>query len=178
MTAKGSRAVLRGGGDGNAASVPDRIRKYKRKLLTTPSKQSVKTFLTKLRAIIKGNRQASTGRLIQLLNPVIRGWAHYYQHSASKHTFAAIDHAIFQALWRWAKRRHPGKGSRWIKNHYYRTIGSRHWVFHGEIDGKDLILFCASRVPISRHVKVKGAANLFDPAWESYFERRLGVKME
>jgi RNA-directed DNA polymerase len=96
-----------------------RIRKYKRKLLTTPSKQSVKSFLTKVRAMIRGNRQASAGRLIQLLNPVIRGWAHYYQHSASKHTFAAVDHAIFQALWRWAKRRHPGKSCRWIKDHYY-----------------------------------------------------------
>ena len=155
-----------------------RIRKYNGKLLTTPSKKSIKSLLTKARAIIKGNRQASAGRLIQQLNPVIRGWAHYYQHSASKHTFAAIDYAIFQALWRWAKRRHPSKGRRWIKEHYYRTIGSRHWVFHGEIDGKDLILFRASRVPISRHIKVKGAANPFDPTWEPYFERRLGVKME
>jgi len=155
-----------------------RIRKYKRKLLTTPSKKSIKSLLAKVRAIIKGNRQASAGRLIQLLNPVIRGWAHYFQHSASKHTFAAIDDAIFQTLWRWAKRRHPGKGCRWVKNHYYRTIGSKHWVFHGEIDDKDLILFRANRVPISRHVKVKGAANPFDPAWEPYFERRLGVKME
>jgi RNA-directed DNA polymerase len=155
-----------------------RIRKYKRKLLTTPSKKSVKTLLMKARAIVKGNRQASAGRLIQLLNPVIRGWAHYYQHSASKHTFAAVDYAIFQALWRWAKRRHPNKGRRWVKERYYRTIGSRHWVFHGEIDGKDLILFRASRVPISRHIKVKGAANPFDATWEPYFERRLSVKME
>jgi RNA-directed DNA polymerase len=155
-----------------------RIRKHKRKLLTRPSKKSVTSLLTKVRAIIKGNHQASAGRLIQLLNPIIRGWAHYYQHSASKHTFAAVDYAIFQALWRWAKRRHPNKGRRWVKERYYRTIGSRHWVFHGEIDGKDLILFRASRVPISRHIKVKGAANPFDPTWEPYFERRLGVKME
>jgi RNA-directed DNA polymerase len=32
-------------------------------------------------------------------------------------------------------------------------------------------------VSIERHTKVKGAANPFDPEWEPYFERRLGVKM-
>jgi RNA-directed DNA polymerase len=31
--------------------------------------------------------------------------------------------------------------------------------------------------PIKRHVKVKGKANPYDPAWESYFEARLDVQM-
>jgi hypothetical protein len=31
--------------------------------------------------------------------------------------------------------------------------------------------------PITRQLKVKGTANPYDPAWESYFETRLGVKM-
>ena len=50
-------------------------------------------------------------------------------------------------------------------------------MFHGEVDGKDVVLFMASSVPIQRHVKVIGTANPYDPAWEVYFERRLGVKM-
>ena len=32
-------------------------------------------------------------------------------------------------------------------------------------------------MPIQRHTKVKGEANPYDPAWEPYFEERLGVKM-
>jgi hypothetical protein len=32
-------------------------------------------------------------------------------------------------------------------------------------------------VPIKRHVKIKSEANPYDPAWEGYFEKRLGVKM-
>ena len=32
-------------------------------------------------------------------------------------------------------------------------------------------------IPIQRHVKVKGEANPYDPAWERYFETRLDVKM-
>jgi RNA-directed DNA polymerase len=64
-----------------------------------------------------------------------------------------------------------------VKKKYFRTLGGRDWVFHGERDGKNWHLFLAAREPIVRHTKVKGAANPFDPAWEVYFEKRLGVKM-
>jgi RNA-directed DNA polymerase len=32
-------------------------------------------------------------------------------------------------------------------------------------------------VPIRYRIKIKGAANPYDPAWEVYFEERLGVQM-
>jgi RNA-directed DNA polymerase len=32
-------------------------------------------------------------------------------------------------------------------------------------------------VPIVRHVKVRAAANPYDPKWERYFEKRLDIKM-
>jgi len=41
----------------------------------------------------------------------------------------------------------------------------------------ELVLFRAGDVPIQRHVKIKGAANPYDPQWAVYFEARLGVKM-
>jgi len=41
----------------------------------------------------------------------------------------------------------------------------------------ELALCRAGDVPIQRHVKIKGAANPYDPQWEVYFEERLGVKM-
>src|SRR5688572_2146978 len=53
------------------------VRKYKdgnqHKLLIKPSKQNVHTFLAKVRAIIKANKQLAAGKLIRLLNPIIRG---------------------------------------------------------------------------------------------------------
>ena len=39
-------------------------------------------------------------------------------------------------------------------------------------------LFSAAKVPIQRHVKIRGEANPYDPKWELYFEERLDVKME
>jgi RNA-directed DNA polymerase len=141
----------------------------------------VKTFLEKVRKIVKGNKQATAGNLIWQLNPVIRGWAMYHRHQASKETFNKVDHAIFQLLWYWAKRRHPNKSKRWIKEKYFRTIGTRRWVFAGEVEGKrgeilDLQLYRAAMVHIQRHKLIKGEANPYDPQWEEYFDQRLGIK--
>lgn len=154
------------------------VRKYKGKLLIQPSKESVKEFLTKVRAIIQDNQYTSTGHLIAQLNPAIRGWANYHRHVVSKKTFEKVDHGIFQTLWRWAKRRHRKKGGRWIRAKYF----GRNWVFFGQVCNKDgthrkVHLFGAAKVPIKRHVKVRAAANPCDPKWERYFEKRLDTKM-
>jgi len=155
------------------------VRKYKGKLLIKPSKASIKEFLAKVRAIIRENQHTSAGRLIVQLNPVIRGWANYHRHVVSKKVFEKVDHEIFQALWRWARRRHRKKSGRWIRAKYF----GRNWVFFGMVRGKEgtyrrVTLFRASKVPIERHVKVRATANPYDPKWESYFEKRLQRKME
>jgi RNA-directed DNA polymerase len=158
------------------------VRKYHGKLLITPSRKNVKAFLTKVRTVIKGHKQATAGNLIWLLNPLIRGWALYHRHVVSKATFGAVDHAIFKALWQWAKRRHPHKSRAWVRATYFHTRGDNHWVFTGEVrDPKgtteQVWLFSASKMPIVRHVKVREQANPYDPCWEVYFEERLGLKM-
>jgi RNA-directed DNA polymerase len=154
------------------------VRKYRGKLLIKPAKNNVHAFLEKVRGVIKAHRQAPAAQLIALLNPLLRGWANYHRHVVSKATFQACDHAIFWALWRWARRRHPTKGSRWVKAKYFCTRGRRHWVFFGEADGERHYLGNLARTPIRRHIKVREGANPFDPAWELYFERRLALKME
>jgi RNA-directed DNA polymerase len=158
------------------------IRKYKGKILIKPSRKSVKTLLDKVRQLVKDNKQATAGHLIWRLNPLIRGWALYHRHVVSKATFSRVDGAIFKVIWRWARRRHPKKGRRGIRNKYFRTHGSRQWVFSGAIRGaqgqpQPVTLFAMTSMPITRHVKVREHANPYDPAWEVYFEARLGVKM-
>jgi RNA-directed DNA polymerase len=59
------------------------VRKYDGKLFIQPSKKSIKAFLTKIRTIIKTNKQAPAGQLIVKLNPIIRGWAQYHRHVVS-----------------------------------------------------------------------------------------------
>jgi RNA-directed DNA polymerase len=153
------------------------IRKYDGKLLIKPSQKSVKRLLDRVREMIKASRHVSAGLLIAKLNPIIRGWAQYHRHVVSQHIFSEIDHAIFQAIWHWAKRRHPNKGGRWVKHRYFKTVGNRNWVFYGNLNGKELHLFFTTSMPTQRHTKIKGKANPYDPEWEIYFEERLAAKM-
>src|SRR6266849_7076372 len=189
-----SRRVLESGVRGNppapfgrgerpqGPTYPYNVRKYKGKLLITPSKKKVAAILTKVRTIINENKQATPGHLILQLNPVIRGWANYHRHVVSKDTFNDVDHAIFEALWSWALRRHPNKGRKWVKDKYFFSIEGRKWVFSGRVMGRNGVirpiqLLRAVDTPIERHTKIQSAANPYDPQWEPYFEQRLDLKM-
>ena len=88
-----------------------------------PSKANVKAHLEKIREIIKANKTAKQASLIRLLNPVLRGWANYHSHVVAKKAFDRVDHEVWSMLWRWAVRRHPKKGARWVKIKYFKTKG-------------------------------------------------------
>ena len=157
------------------------VRKYKagkrHKLLIKPSKTNVHTFLEKIRDIVKANTALSAGKLIMKLNPIIRGWALYHQHVVSKETFKTIDDAIYRVVRQWMKRRHPHKADAWIAKKYFKAIGGNNWVFYGTTEEHTHYLTDAAPVPIKRYTKIRGAANPYDPEWESYYEKRLDVKM-
>jgi RNA-directed DNA polymerase len=153
------------------------IRKYNGKLLIKPAKKNVISFLRDLRKLIKSNRAAKTDELIRKLNARIRGWANYYRHAVSKETFAYVDNCIFQAVYRWMKRRHPNKSISWMQRKYFRRQGMRNWIFSTKIRSKEgelvnLDLLLASSVKIKRHTKIKSGATPFDPAYKEYFEQR------
>lgn len=163
------------------------IRKYhvgteREKLLVTPAKKNVKAFLAEIRGVIRKLKSTSQETLIRLLNPKITGWANYHRHVVASKAFAAADHQIWKALWRWARRRHPQKGKRWIVDRYFHQEGNRHWVFGCDVQQDDgskihLQLKKATDVKIQRHIKILGAANPFDASYEEYFEKRDATKM-
>src|SRR6266516_6895992 len=79
-------------------------------------------------------------------------------------------------------RRHPKKPIKWVKKKYFASIEGQNWVFHGEILGQKgafqpIRPLKAKSIAIERHVKIQSAANPYDPEWETYFEKRLDVKM-
>ncbi len=141
----------------------------------------MKAVLGEVRAVIKANPQAGAGQLIVQLNPIIRGWANYHRHSASKKTFNKVDWHIYQMMWRWARRKHRKKSTAWPKRKYLRRDAKHQLVFTGEALSqkgrpKQVQLYRAVRTPITRHRKIRGAANPYDPEWELYFEERLRRK--
>jgi RNA-directed DNA polymerase len=160
------------------------VRKYNGKLLIKPSKNAVKSFLKKVRTIIKENKTAKQDLLIRKLNPVIRGWVNYHRFVVSTDTFELVDHRIFECLWWWACRRHKRKGKKWIANKYWHDIDNRTWMFAAKpafrgksFDEKYLKLEYAANTKIIRFRKIAAEANPFDEKWAGYFEERDGDKM-
>ena len=160
------------------------IRKYNGKLLIKPSKTSVKSFLEKVRSIIKGNKSTKQETLIRKLNPVIRGWMNNQQYVVSSKVFSRVDYEIYKCLWQWAKRRHKKKGRKWIAQKYWHHIGSRQWTFSVPYENQSTEgepLYCkleyATDTKIIRFKKIVAEANPFDEYWTDYFEEREGEKL-
>lgn len=158
------------------------IRKYNGKLLTKPSKASVKAFLGKVRGIIKQNRTTKQQDLIARLNPVIRGWVNFHRFNVSGEIFRYVDMQIFRALWKWAKRRHHNKGGRWITKRYFHRVNTRNWTFAVEWKREDgttgyFALEYASDTKIVRFPAIRDGANPYEGDWQLYFEERETEKM-
>lgn len=132
--------------------------------LITPSKEGVKKHKLKIREVVQSYRGASQTRLIQKLNPIIRGWALSKRTQISSKIFQSLDKYVYLLLWKWARKRHPKMSKYKLKEKYWHIVGSRNWVF-GVKDGKNevpLRLQLHSKIPIKRHAKVKGNASPFD----------------
>lgn len=160
------------------------IRKYNGKLLIKPSKTSVKSFLGKVRSIIKSNKSTKQETLIRKLNPVIRGWVNNQRYVVSSKVFSRVDYEIYKCLWQWAKRRHKKKSHKWIAQKYWHHIGSRQWTFSVPYENQSTegeLLYCkleyATDTKIIRFKKIVAEANPFDEYWTDYFEEREGEKL-
>jgi RNA-directed DNA polymerase len=144
------------------------LRKYHGTLLIKPAATSITAVKDKARAVFKDGASLPQRVLIHRLNPLLRGWAHFYRHVVSKEVFNDIDSVIWRMTWNWAKRRHPHKRSAWVKDRYYCRRDGRDWVF---TDGT-VAIYRLSALPIRRHVLLQGGANPYDPEWAAYFQRR------
>lgn len=143
------------------------------KTLIKPSKEAIHRHSEAIGQVVRSHRGVSQAALIRHLNPIIRGWSHYYSTVVAKATFAKLDHLTYAKLWRWATRHHRNKSNRWVAMKYWRLETGK-WDFATR-DG--VRLYNHAETPIRRHVKVKGAKSPYDGDWV-YWASRLGSHPE
>ncbi len=97
------------------------VRHYNGKLLIKPQKEKVLAFCKKVGKIIKKMSTFKQEILIKKLNPILRGFANYYQRVVSKGIFSYIKSRVWKYLWNWCKRRHPKRKLRWVKKKYFHS---------------------------------------------------------
>ncbi len=134
------------------------------KTIITPSKEAQKRHYRKLAEIIDKNKGQSQTALISKLNLVIRGWCNYYATAVSQKVFERLDHIVFWKLLKWGINRHRNKGTKWIINKYFKSIGDRNWVFASRTRETPSLTCLISHqdTEIKRFLKVKGDASPYD----------------
>ncbi len=152
------------------------VRKFGDTLLMRPAKSSTQALRDKIRLCFKSALGLSQEALLRKLNPILRGWANYYRNGAAKRTFDQLDCYVFRKLWRWTRRRHPTKSAAWRTHKYFSAAGKK-GLFSVRLrkaggESRVLTLYRMSSTRIERHIKVKGAANPFDPLYTDYFAKR------
>ncbi len=105
----------------------------------TPSKDSCKRHLEKIKCIIRKHKHSSQFSLINELNPIIRGWCNYYQFSDAVSTkeYSRQDHLVYIKLRAWGL--YKCRKLKKVYDKYYRKIGNRKWVFatkNGELHAR------------------------------------------
>ena len=156
--------------------VSDRRSGYK--LLTRPSKKSVASIREKLKAVWMEHRGKPADAVIQMLNPMIRGWANYHCSMVSNDVFRKLDDWMYRRTVLYVRRMHPKKSTKWKQRQYW---GNRNpgrprdiWVFG--LEGSHSYLRKFAWTNIQRHVLVKERNSPDDPGLRDYWEERRRAK--
>ena len=88
-------------GKGQFKLAHDRIKSKlnRQNLYAIPTQKSVDRFKDQIRALTKRRMPLRLGELINAINPVIRGWGHYYCRSQVRTRFHQLDGWIVRRLW-------------------------------------------------------------------------------
>lgn len=95
-----------------------------------PNKDKMLNFIRKLKEIIVVSKNLSAIELISKLNPIIRGWAQYYNMENSSRYRSVVRNALYNLIWDWMRKKHPTLGKKKLAKMYFLTTNKK----MGEID--------------------------------------------
>jgi RNA-directed DNA polymerase len=80
---------------------PNKIRSGARSgaLYAYPRQKSIQHFKDQIRNLTRRRAPLRTSELIQQINPVVRGWGHYYKQAHVRRIFHQLDRWIVRRLW-------------------------------------------------------------------------------
>lgn len=97
----------------------------------TISEQNIRSHKMELKKFLKLGRALSIDKAIYQLNRKIYNWQIYYSYASNlKKTWSEMNHYLFWRIWRWSKKKHKNKGSKWVYKRYWSPKNGTKWVFH------------------------------------------------
>jgi RNA-directed DNA polymerase len=92
----------------------------------TPKLKKRTAILTKLREICRRNTSQPVGKVIEQINPILRGWVNYFAVGHSSRCFAFIEDWVEKKIRRHMMRAKKRKGfgwKRWSKEWLFQVLG-------------------------------------------------------
>jgi RNA-directed DNA polymerase len=142
------------------------------KLITRPSRNSVKEHKNKLSVILKKNRQVNLEILISKFADQIKGWTWYHAVTQCTKTFSKIDSWFWNKLWKWAKNRFKR-----AKTAIKKCFSVRNWQFgfvkHKKTKKEKIfILNRHDQTNVRKHIKIKDGYSFYNNDLK-YFANRM-----
>src|SRR5215468_1585581 len=103
-----------------------RSRKGKWRPQYTPKRKKRTALLDKLREIFRRNATQPVGKVVELINPILRGWVNYFAVGHSSRCFSYIQDWVEKKIRRHLMRARKRKGlgwKRWSSEWLYLTLG-------------------------------------------------------
>jgi len=97
--------------------------------MISPSQQASKRHLAVIEHRLQQLQTDPQARVIAELNPLIMGWAAYYNGVVPAAIMSRYDELVEQQLINWARKRHPGKARDWLLTRYWQRAGNHRRVF-------------------------------------------------
>jgi hypothetical protein len=107
-------------------------------LYAYPRKKSIRRFMDQVRALTGRHVPLATEELIERLNPVLRGWGHYYKRAHVRRLFHRLDGWIVRRIWSHRSRR-------WRNGNWRQSPKTKLYEEYGLINLVRLIPSLASR---------------------------------
>jgi len=86
-------------------------------LYAYPREKSIAHFKDQVRRLTRRRAPVGTEELIQQLNPVVRGWGHYYKRAHVRRLFHRLDQWLVRRIWSHRYRKWRCCGWRTLPNH-------------------------------------------------------------
>ncbi len=99
------------------------------KTIISPSQEASKRHLAVIEHRLQQLQTAPQAWVIAELNPLIMGWAAYYNGVVPGAIMSRYDELVEQRLINWARKRHPGKARDWLLTRYWQRAGNHRRVF-------------------------------------------------
>jgi RNA-directed DNA polymerase len=84
-----------------------------------PNRDKLMKFISHIKGIVHDSQNLSAIELISKLNPIIRGWANYYNLENSSHYRSVLRQALYRLMWLWMRKKHPTLGKKALVSMYF-----------------------------------------------------------